>query len=255
MKKKNISPEKAKLISTLLVSFTFMAIVLTISSLYTRRMLDNAKADYFATIETTLEGFEKIVSLQLHEYKNYLRAYQIDIERSVKNYDPQKIFEFLKSYNDTRHPDFLDFYYMTPDGTAYLSDGTIAQMTPKNHPGITGQSEYYISEIYIPPKSNQYVFGIEKPLVHNNEVTGVLGISVIASKFKERTTGYKIGNRESFMLLDQKGVFVIHPRNEIIGLKYTPTDKRFENTGTERILLLCLIPLILRQVRRSHSFS
>ncbi len=235
MKKKNISPEKAKFISTLLVSFTFMAIVLTISSLYTRRMLDNAKADYFATIETTLEGFEKIVSLQLHEYKNYLRAYQIDIERSVKNYDPQKIFEFLKSYNDTRHPDFLDFYYMTPDGTAYLSDGTIAQMTPKKHPGITGQSEYYISEIYIPPKSNQYVFGIEKPLVHNNEVKGVLGISVIASKFKERTTGYKIGNRESFMLLDQKGVFVIHPRNEIIGLKYTPTDKRFENTGTESL--------------------
>ena len=233
MKKANISPEKAKLISTLLVSIFFLCIVLSITNIYTKKMLDNAKEDYFESIETSLDGFETIVRLQLNEYKNYLRAYQIDINRQIDKYDPIKVFEFLKSYNDTRHPDFQDFYFMTPDGTAYLSDGTITKMHPEKHPGIKGTNEYYISEIYIPPTGNQYVFGIERPLYFNNEIVGVLGISVITKNFQERTTGFRIGSRQSFMLLDQHGVFVVHSRPEVIGLKYTPADKQYENTATE----------------------
>ncbi len=232
MKKKNISPEKAKLISTLLVSFTFMTIVLSMTGLYTKRMLDNAKSDYFESLNTTLNGFEKIVSLQLNAYKNFLHAYEIDIERSVPDYDELKIYQLLQQYNDTKHPDFHDFFYIAPEGKAYLSDGVITSMNPANHPGLDGKIEYYISGICIPPNSDKYVFCIEKTLYHDNQVAGILGVSVFLDKFQERTTGLKIGSRESFMLLDQEGRFIIHSRPDVIGLTYTPADKKLKNTST-----------------------
>ena len=79
MKKKVLSPEKAKIISSLLVSMIFLFIVLSMTRLYTNRMIEKAQSDYFNTIKTTMDGFEKVVSLQLNSYRNFLDAYYKDI--------------------------------------------------------------------------------------------------------------------------------------------------------------------------------
>ena len=232
MKIKDISPEKAKLISTLLVSIIFMSIVLSISSLYTKRMLDNAKEDYFESIKTTLDGFERIVSLQLNSYINYLNAYCLNIDQSIENHELTDICNSLKKFEYTKHPDFLDLYYITPDGTAYLSDGTIVQMTPENHKGLSGDFDYYISGICLPTIRKNYVFCIEKPIYENNELVGALGASILLERFKSRTTGLRVGSRETYMLLDKEGYFLVHSRSEIIGRQYTPEDPKYADTST-----------------------
>ena len=235
MKKKNITPEKAKLISTLFVSIIFMSFVLFISSIYTQRMLDKAKEDYFNSIRTTLDGFSRIVSIQLNSYKNYLDAYYKDLIRSVPDYDINSIINLLGEYEGTKHPDFLDFYFLTPDGTAYLSDGTVTHMTPENHKGLLGETEYYISGICYPEIRHAYLFTVEKTIFFDNEIAGVLGASVVLDKFQKRTTGLRVGSRETFMLLDKEGFFLVHSRADVVGKKYSPKDKRYDNTSTENL--------------------
>ncbi|MCR4953568.1 MAG: GGDEF domain-containing protein [Treponema sp.] len=236
MKKKKISPEKAKIISTFLVSIIFMAIVLSISNAYTKRMLKNAEDEYFNSIHTTLDGFSRIISIQLNNYKNALYSFYID--EVFEDRDVKKIYEFIRHYDYKKHEDFMDLYFLAPDGKAYLSNGQIVQMTPSKHKGLEGKGDCYISGICVPPGQDTKIFCIEQTLYKNGEIIGVLGASVIIDKFMQRTTGIKVGSREEYMLIDKDGYFLVHPRKDVIGLKYTPKEEKYNNASTENLAKL-----------------
>ena len=93
MKKKNITPEKAKVISTLLVSIVFMTIVLSLSSIYTSRMLKDAEEEYFESVHTSLESYSKIISLQLNDYIHSMQTFYED--KIFDNPEPEKIYETM----------------------------------------------------------------------------------------------------------------------------------------------------------------
>ena len=86
MKKKNISPENAKLISTLLISLVFMTIVLTLSSIYTSRMLKDAENEYFESINIILDSYKKIISVQLNDYIHSMQVFYEDKVFDEKQY-------------------------------------------------------------------------------------------------------------------------------------------------------------------------
>ncbi len=201
--------------------------------MYTKKMLRNAEEEYFNSLHTTLEGFTKIVSIQLYDYKNSLESFHI--RHIFKDYNTETIFNFLKDYNYKKHEDFLHLYYITPDGTAYLSSGEIAKMTIDKHEGLLGKSEYFISGYCNPTDSQEKIFCIEKTIYNGDKIAGVLGASVRLDKFMARTTGFKLGTRETFMLLDKNGIFLVHQRPEVVGLSYEPADKRYEKTSTKNI--------------------
>ena len=231
--KRNITPEKAKVISTLLVSIVFMTIVLSLSSMYTKKMLQDAEEEYFSSIHTTLEGFTRIISVQLNTYKYALDSYYVD--EIIYKHDINEIVNFICHYDYKKHKDFRDLYFLAPDGTAYLSDGTITYMSPERHLGLQGYMDYYISGYCAPPLRTEKLFCIERPIYSNGAIMGVLGASVDLSRFKDRTSGIKVGTRESFMLLDKNGVFLVHPEDDIIGRTYTPEDSRYEMTSTQNL--------------------
>ena len=230
MKRKNITPEKAKIISTILVSIFFMSIVLSLSSMYTKKMLKDAEDEYLNSIHTTLDGFSRIISVQLNSYKYALDSYYVD--EIIYQHDVKKIVDFLCHYDYKKHKDFRDLYFLAPDGTAYLSDGTTTHMSPEKHLGLLGYMDYYISGYCAPSERAEKLFCIERPLYNNGEIMGVLGAAVDIQRFIDRTTGLKVGTRESFMLLDKNGVFLVHPDKEVIGLTFTPEDSRYDNTST-----------------------
>jgi EAL domain-containing protein (putative c-di-GMP-specific phosphodiesterase class I)/GGDEF domain-containing protein len=231
MKKKVLSPEKAKIISTLLVSIIFLFIVLSMTRLYTNRMIEKAKEDYFESVNTTLDAFERIVSLQLNSYKSILNAYYRDILINTPDYDLKTITKNLEEYNESKSSDILDFYFLTPEGKAYLSDGTTTMMNPENHKGLEGIKDFYISDLCYPANRHAYVFCMEKTCYREGNVVGVLGFSIILDNFQKKTTGL-IGDRENFMLLDKNGYFLVHSRPDVIGKQYIPEDSRYENTST-----------------------
>ena len=230
MKRKSISPEKAKFISSLLVTITFMVIALIASGLYTKRMLERARNQYFESLTTSTQGFAKIISTQLTDYKDILSTFYLDYVFSSE--DTKQIFDFLKKYHYKKLNDFNHLYFMTPDGTAYLSDGRIIHMVPENHAG-PDSTTFFVSDLLIPPGEDEFVFCVEKAIFNDeNEFTGVMGASINIDAFKEKNHNIKIGPRESFMLLDRNGVFLLHPRKEIIGRTFVPEDKRLMNTST-----------------------
>ena len=118
VKKKNISPEKAKLISTLLVASVFMIIVLTISSIFTNHALKQAEAQYFESLEKTIEGYQKLVSLQLDSYRSSLHAFYVD--EFFIDQDKEVIKEFFKKYSFRMNDSFLGIYFVDLEGNAIL---------------------------------------------------------------------------------------------------------------------------------------
>ena len=94
MKRHNITPERAKFISTFLVSLVFMSIILSFSHIYTKKMLKDAEDEYFSSINTTLDGFSRIISIQLNNYKYALNSFYVD--EIVETGDVNKIIEFVQ---------------------------------------------------------------------------------------------------------------------------------------------------------------
>ena len=230
MKKGNITPEKAKVISTLLVSIVFMSIILSLSRMYTKKMLKDAEDEYFNSIHTTLDGFSRIISVQLNNYKYALNSFYID--EIINKGSIEEIVDFIHHYNYKKHDDFCDIYFLAPDGKAYLSDGNTVQMTPELHFLMQGDSSCYISGYCAPKVKNVKLFCIERSIYKDGKLLGALGASVDIEKFIDRTTGIRVGARESFMLLDKNGVFLVHERDDVIGKTYHPKDSRYENTST-----------------------
>ena len=230
MKKNNISPEKAKFISTLLVSVVFMTIVLSLSGMYTKKMLKNAEEEYFDSIHTTLDSYRKIISLQLNDYIHSMQIVYSD--RIFDEPDTQKIFQFINEYAYKMPEDFFELYYVLPDGTIYTSDNFQTKLAPENHLGLVEGNDIAISGLRIHPRTGDKIFSIEKSIYKGGKIVGALGASVFINKFIERTTDIKMGEKESYMLLDKNGYFLVHPIPGIIGLTYEPSDKKYSNTST-----------------------
>ena len=95
MKRKSISPEKAKFISSLLVTITFMVITLIASGFYTKRMLERARNQYFESLNLSTQGFAKILSTELTDYKDILSTFYLDYVFASE--DTNQIFDFLKN--------------------------------------------------------------------------------------------------------------------------------------------------------------
>jgi len=230
VKKKNITPEKAKVISTLLVSIVFMTIVLSLSSIYTKRMLKDAENEYFDSVHTTLDSYTKIISLKLDDYIHSMQVFYTD--KIFDNPDPQKIFQFINEYAYTMPEDFFELYYVLPDGTIYTSDNFLTKLNPENHLGLREDNDIAVSGLRIHPRTGDKIFSIEKSIYKDGKIAGALGASIFINKFVESTTDIKVGEKESYMLLDKNGYFLVHPNPEIIGRVYTPTDERYANTST-----------------------
>ncbi len=232
MKKKNISPEKAKFISTLLVSLIFLVIVLSLSRMYTKKQLKEAENEYFYGLHTSLDGITRIINIQLDSYIKNLKTFFID--EIIEDCNTEEIFKYLQRNHYKKHEDFLDLYYLTPDGQAYLSDGSIINMDINKHKGILGNHDLFISGMCIPSKKNIHLFCIEKTIYDKDgNIAGVMGASVIIDEFIKRVTGIKVSSNVSFMILDKQGIFLVHPRTDVIGLKYTPEDPKYANTSSE----------------------
>ena len=201
------------------------------SSMFTKKMLKDAEEDYFATLHSTLDGFTRMVSIQLNGYIFSLQTfYQDKIFEECKT---DEIFDFIKKYDYKKHEDFVNMYYIIPDGTTYLSNGQILQLSPDNHLALLGENDIYISGVFtVPTDKNNYVFLIEKAIYKDNIIQGVLGVSVSIENFRKRITGLRVGNRESFMILDKDGTFIIHKRDDVIGVKYEPEDKKYSDGST-----------------------
>ncbi len=231
MKKKAVSPETVKTLSTLSIALIFMIIVLSLFGLYTKRMLKNVEKEYFDTINMTLDGYAKIVSTQLQSYRNSLHSFYV--HHIFDSEDENVIANFLIKYEYKKNPDFTEIYFMTPSGKAYTTSGTTLQMNAKKHVAITGNPDFYISDVGILPGGQKNSFCIEETVyTSDGKIIGSLGASISIDSFMNKTIGIKLGEKDSFMLIDRNGAFLVHTRINVIGQTYTPDDPEYINASS-----------------------
>ena len=100
---------------------------------------------------------------------------------------------------------------------------------------IAKDNNIFISGYRLHPATGNQIFSIEKSIFKDGKIIGAFGASVLIDKFMARTTNIKVGEKESYMLLDKKGIFLVHPNKEIIGRSYEPNDKKYYNSSTFNI--------------------
>lgn len=193
-------------------------------------MLKDAENEYFDSIHTTLDSYTKIISLKLNDYIHSLQVFYTD--KIFDNPDSQKIFQFINEYAYKMPEDFFELYYVLPDGTIFTSDNFQTKLDPSNHLGLVEGNDIAVSGLRIHPRTGDKIFSIEKSIYKDGKIAGALGASIFINKFVESTTDIKVGEKESYMLLDKNGYFLVHPNPEIIGRTYEPADKKYENTST-----------------------
>ena len=231
MRKKSVSPETIKTISTLFVAIIFMIIVLPLSSIYTKHMLKNAENKYFDNMETILDGYSSIVTLQLQNYKNSLDAFYV--KHIFETEDENEITNFLVTYKYKMNKEFTFIYFLTPSGKAYTTEGTTIQMNKEKHTALIGEPELYISNLGKVPGTDNYTFCIEETIrAKDGRIIGVLGASISINDFINDNINIKLGNKESFMIIDRDGYFLMHQRKEIIGTIFTPDDPAYSNLAS-----------------------
>lgn len=231
MRKKSVSPETIKTISTLFVAVIFMIIVLPLSSIYTKHMLKNAENKYFDNMETILDGYSSIVTLQLQNYKNSLDAFYV--KHIFETEDENEITNFLVTYKYKMNKEFTFIYFLTPSGNAYTTEGTTIQMNKQKHTALIGEPELYISNLGKVPGTDNYTFCIEETIrAKDGRIIGVLGASISINDFINNNINIKLGNKESFMIIDRDGYFLMHQRKEIIGTTFTPDDPAYSNLAS-----------------------
>lgn len=196
-------------------------------------MLKNAEEEYFSSVHTTLESYTKIISLKLNDYIHTMQVFYTD--RIFDNPDTASIFQFINEYAYTIPEDFFELYYVLPDGTIFTSDYFQTQLDPTNHLGLKEGNDIAISGFRTHPRTGDKIFSIEKSIYKDGKIAGALGASVFINKFIENTTDIKVGEKESYMLLDKNGYFLVHPNPDIIGRIYEPTDEKYKNTSTPHI--------------------
>ena len=231
MRKKSVSPETIKTISTLFVAIIFMLIVLPLSSIYTKHMLKNAENKYFDNMETILDGYSSIVTLQLQNYKNSLDAFYV--KHIFETEDENEITNFLVTYKYKMNKEFTFIYFLTPSGKAYTTEGITIQMNKEKHTALIGKPELYISNLGKVPGTDTFTFCIEETIrAKDGRIIGVLGASISINDFINDNINIKLGNKESFMIIDRDGYFLMHQRKEIIGTTFEPDDPAYSNLAS-----------------------
>ncbi len=234
MRKKSVSPETIKTISTLFVAIIFMLIVLPLSSIYTNHMLKNAENKYFDNMETILDGYSSIVTLQLQNYKNSLDAFYV--KHIFETEDENEITKFLVTYKYKMNKEFTFIYFLTPSGKAYTTEGTTIQMNKEKHTALIGKPELYISNLGKVPGTDNYTFCIEETIrAKDGRIIGALGASISINDFINDNINIKLGNKESFMIIDRDGYFLMHQRKEIIGTTFTPDDPAYSKLASTNL--------------------
>lgn len=187
--------------------------------------------DYFIQRETT-NRIEAQLKGDVDSLAEYLEGWMLGKAQIVDSYSAL----LSEGIPDTVTPEYLnqvlltnsnkdnvsDFYVGTKDGV--MIDGSLwvpdASYDPRVRPWYIEASEkkdLVFTEAYIDKVTNKLVTSIAKPiLTKSGEQLGVVAVDLQLGKITEVISTKKFGETGYAFLLDSKGVFLAHPKAELL---------------------------------------
>lgn len=234
MEKTQLNSDISKLISTFLIVVVFMVIFITAINSIINRTFNSGKQNYYENANELLYSYSRLVRLQLENYRSSIGVFPI--EDFLSSASDEKIHEFLKKNSYKANPDFFEIYYFDKkENRGFFSNGNIIELNSKNYPKIE-KNDFYVSDIDNIPDSYENGFIIEIPVFDkSNSQKGSICASIKLSDFTEHIKNIKIGKKGSIIILDGDGRFITSNNDKLIGNKYFPSDKRYNDFSSEYI--------------------
>ena len=231
--KKTINPNKAKFISTFIVGFISIILVLTISNALTKRLLKNAEDNYLSSCKQLLAGYSQSVQWYMENYHTSLDS--IFYEELLATKSGDEIQKWIISNKDFVHKDFKMVYFIDEDNSAYFSDGKIIKGTDFTFSKNT--DSYYVSDIFTMTSFENPVIALEEPVFYKDgRRRGTLCAVIDIYTFQDITNEIQINTKANLFLLDRKGKFIINHNPDYIGKGFSPPEKKYKDLTTQAVI-------------------
>ncbi len=220
--KSRISPNKAKFISTFIVSTIVLIIVFVLTGIIMDRALKTEKSRYIESCNNVLDGYSAVVHVFLENYHSSLST--IYNESIFEGEDKKSIHDWLIKNKHFFHPDFFETFYLDENQTGYFSDGTIKDLSNILH---FEQNIFFVSDIVNFGNEKTPVFIIKKPVFSkSNKFQGFLCAAIKTEHVKKISNELKTTDAYSMCIFDGNDAFLIPPaENGIFGTKNEKNDK------------------------------
>lgn len=235
-KKRFINPTKAKFISSIIIATIVATIVFFLGSKLIDRMIAQIDTQYRENSMQIYDGYSKAIIYCLENYKTALNAFNNDV--LFKQSTTDEIHQYIQKYKYKNHPDISDIFYVDSNGKGYFQDGTSLPLGDREYYKtiMNEKKEIYISEPILSKKTNKPVFIISQKVNENdNSVKGVLCASISLTTLQRLLSGISIGNKGHIILLDQKGKFIYHDKENLLYQRFTPKDPKYSVITSETI--------------------
>lgn len=118
--------------------------------------------------------------------------------------------------------DFLAIAVVHPDGTAYYSDGTTAQLGDREYIRRAFDGEINVSDLIISRVTNQAVFMYAAPIENNGEIVGALIGRRDASALTRITDDLGFGDTGYAYMINNNGDIIAHRDREMVTNQWNP---------------------------------
>ncbi len=162
------------------------------------------------------DEINKWMDIYLNDLKNYTEN---DI---VKLGDTKGTIKWIQSHKNYRNPDFIDVFFVTPDGTGYHDDGTVSKpqeyMSQDFHRIMTYEEQIsYVGKIdNVKGKNINYIPIVRSARSSNNKIIGYFVGLLNMEKVSAEIASWKIGDTGFFFLTDRNNKIIAHNNPDLI---------------------------------------
>ncbi len=234
--RKKIDSKTIRIISSLAVSLFTMFFVFILTTLLMEHSLKHSEERYIKSCEDVMEGYSNAIFYYLESYHASLSSVYNEELFYTENY--KKIQQWLIDNEQFLHQDICATFYVSKNGTAYLSNGAVVNVSGTEYFNHVKKSlvKYYISDIHDSKYVDDKVILLCEPVYKNSEFLGVLCGSLKLYILKDITDKIRIGDSGAASLLDSKGKFITNENEEIIGKGFEPEEEKYKFASTENIV-------------------
>ncbi|MCR4580632.1 MAG: GGDEF domain-containing protein [Treponema sp.] len=234
---KQISQNKVKFFSTLLVGTISLVLVLGLSNFFTERALKNAEKNYLESCNQTLQGYSQSINWYLENYHTSLNS--IYDQQLMSKESGEEIQGWLQVNTPYIHKDICILYFIDKNGMGFFSNGQVEDLSDRTYTLINGNDSnhsYFVSDIIETPFTDYPIFIIQEPVYNDEgEFRGTLCGAIKVNKLEAITEKIQIDDYCSVYLQDRNGKFLIHPDKSYIGKDFTPAAENYSHISSKVI--------------------
>lgn len=236
-KKRLINPEKAKIVSTLIILILVIFVVMFLSTVLINSIKKQTEKLYVSDMQTIVEGYGKIISARAELYTTSIKSLYEE-EFFVTATDKQ-IYNYLEKTKDQVHPDFYRYFYVNRNFLLHDADGVEEQLEnpePLNKVFFENQDFVISDPIKNLENPGQSEFWYEKAVKDKDgNVKGALVGAIKLEHLINFVEQIKLEQDHYLSILDSKGYFIVHTDPVWIFKTFRPENPDFSFLSTEHI--------------------